>query len=238
MPVDLHRMAGGERGRELGGTRRLDGDHGRLGLSAGHRHADPGQEPATADRHQEGVHARPLLEHFEPAGALARDHVGVLVGGNQRQSPLGRQIAAALARGPPSSRRRRPRRPPAARPPTLICGAIAASPPPRVIPSRRAAQATAWPWLPLEWVTTPRARPPRESRRIAVEAPRTLKAPIGCRCSHFSAHRVPRQPRQRRGLDQGRPHSHALDGPGGAADILERDAGRADAATVRVIGST
>ena len=46
-----------------------------------------------------------------------------------------------------------------AHPSTLTAGApTPASPPPPGVPKRRAAKATAWPWLPLEWVINPRAR--------------------------------------------------------------------------------
>ena len=35
-------------------------------------------------------------------------------------------------------------------------------------PKRRAANATAWPWLPLDWVTTPRTDPPPATRATAL----------------------------------------------------------------------
>src|SRR5260370_28544305 len=52
-------------------------------------------------------------------------------------------------------------------------------------PRHAAAQATAAPWLPLDWVTMPRATSLSVRERIALEAPRILKEPVFCRFSHL-----------------------------------------------------
>src|SRR5260221_10835197 len=52
-------------------------------------------------------------------------------------------------------------------------------------PRHAAAQATAAPWLPLDWVTIPRASSFSVRERIAFEAPRILKEPVFCRFSHL-----------------------------------------------------
>ncbi len=56
-------------------------------------------------------------------------------------------------------------------------------------PSTSAAYATARPWFPLECATTPRARCPAGSALIAAKAPRSLKAPVGCRDSGLMSRR-------------------------------------------------
>src|SRR5580704_14623174 len=52
-------------------------------------------------------------------------------------------------------------------------------------PSRPAAYATPWAWLPALAATTPRARSASDSRLILTYAPRTLNDPVRCRFSHF-----------------------------------------------------
>src|SRR6267143_3516775 len=52
-------------------------------------------------------------------------------------------------------------------------------------PRHAAAQATAAPWLPLDWVTIPRATSFSVRERTAFEAPRILKEPVFCRFSHL-----------------------------------------------------
>jgi hypothetical protein len=52
-------------------------------------------------------------------------------------------------------------------------------------PSRPAASATPWAWLPALAATTPRARSSGDSREIRVYAPRTLYDPARCWFSHF-----------------------------------------------------
>ncbi len=54
------------------------------------------------------------------------------------------------------------------------------------IPAWRAAQATAWPWLPALAATTPAARSSSDSVAILLTAPRTLNAPVRCRFSALS----------------------------------------------------
>ena len=53
-------------------------------------------------------------------------------------------------------------------------------------PASRAAQATAWPWLPALAATTPARRSASESVAILLTAPRILKEPVRCRFSAFS----------------------------------------------------
>ena len=57
-------------------------------------------------------------------------------------------------------------------------------------PSVFAASATAWPWLPDEYVITPRRRLSAGNCAIMLNAPRILKAPIGWRFSHFRKREV------------------------------------------------
>src|SRR5216683_1355749 len=52
-------------------------------------------------------------------------------------------------------------------------------------PRHAAAQATAAPWLPLDWVTIPRVTSFSVREGIAFEAPRILKEPVFCRFSHL-----------------------------------------------------
>src|SRR5271156_1894026 len=54
-----------------------------------------------------------------------------------------------------------------------------------VQPSRAAANATPWAWLPALAATTPRARGAWESLAIRWYAPRPLNEPVRCRFSHF-----------------------------------------------------
>ena len=56
-----------------------------------------------------------------------------------------------------------------------------------LIPASRAAQATAWPWLPALAATTPARRSRPESVAILLTAPRTLNEPVRCRFSALSA---------------------------------------------------
>src|SRR5688572_7308909 len=53
-------------------------------------------------------------------------------------------------------------------------------------PALRAAQATAWPWLPALAATTPRPRSSSVSTATRLTAPRTLNDPVRCRFSAFS----------------------------------------------------
>src|SRR4051794_26302943 len=59
------------------------------------------------------------------------------------------------------------------------------------IPSSRAAQATACPWLPALAAITPAARWSSSSVESLLTAPRTLNAPVRCRFSAFSVTRRP-----------------------------------------------
>jgi len=57
-----------------------------------------------------------------------------------------------------------------------------------------AAQAKAAPWLPDEWVITPRCRVALFNENSALQAPRALNAPIFCR---FSVLKISSQPTER-----------------------------------------
>src|SRR5438876_8859024 len=54
------------------------------------------------------------------------------------------------------------------------------------MPNSRAAQATAWPWLPALAATTPAARSDGSSVAILLAAPRILNEPVRWRFSAFS----------------------------------------------------
>src|ERR671918_1108917 len=56
-----------------------------------------------------------------------------------------------------------------------------------VMPASRAAQATAWPWLPALAATTPAERSSGVRLAIVLTAPRILKAPVRCRFSALSS---------------------------------------------------
>jgi hypothetical protein len=58
-------------------------------------------------------------------------------------------------------------------------------------PASRAAQATAWPWLPALAATTPAARSASVSVPIVLTAPRTLNEPVRWRFSALSSTRRP-----------------------------------------------
>src|ERR1700729_3907708 len=58
-------------------------------------------------------------------------------------------------------------------------------------PRHLAAQATAAPWLPLDWVTMPWRTSSSEREKIAFEAPRILNEPVFCRFSHLKKMRAP-----------------------------------------------
>ena len=59
------------------------------------------------------------------------------------------------------------------------------------MPSSRAAQATAWPWLPALAAITPAARSSGESVASLLNAPRILNEPVRWRFSALSTHARP-----------------------------------------------
>ena len=59
------------------------------------------------------------------------------------------------------------------------------------LPRIRAASANAWAWLPELCVTTPRAAASGVKLRTALQAPRNLKAPTFCHCSHLKNKDLP-----------------------------------------------
>jgi hypothetical protein len=68
------------------------------------------------------------------------------------------------------------------------------------IPSRRAARATPWAWLPDEKATTPSAFSPSSSRARRLVAPLNLKLPPCCRHSALIQIRRPPQSRGKSGV--------------------------------------
>lgn len=60
----------------------------------------------------------------------------------------------------------------------LICGVLAGTTTWAGMLRSWAASATAAPWLPDEWVTTPRAASSCVRLKMALHAPRNLKAPM------------------------------------------------------------
>ncbi len=69
---------------------------------------------------------------------------------------------------------------------TLMRGASAGMNTVAWMPRAAAAQASAWPWLPEECVTTPATHCAGDSVRAALVAPRNLKLPVRCNVSGFS----------------------------------------------------
>jgi len=59
------------------------------------------------------------------------------------------------------------------------------------MPRRRAASASAWAWLPEEWVATPRRASASDSENTALAAPRNLKAPTFWKFSHLKNSSAP-----------------------------------------------
>ncbi len=94
------------------------------------------------------------------------------------------------------------------------------------MPSRCAAYATAWAWLPLDCATTPRDRSSAVSAASRFIAPRILNAPVGWRLSGFSQSRRP----------SGRSaHGQGSSGVRTAVPAIRRWAARRSSRSTRVI---
>ncbi len=92
-----------------------------------------------------------LLGELEPGGALAGDDPRIVVGPDQRRARCARRSRRRSPRATPAAGRRGGSRRPAARVfSTLIAGASAGITMVAGLPSRRAAAATPWAWLPDE----------------------------------------------------------------------------------------
>ena len=90
------------------------------------------------------------------------------------------------------------------------------------MPSSRAAQATAWPWLPALAATTPAARSAGVSVASLLTAPRILNEPVRWRFSALSADRRPVSRAERLRVVDGR-HARVLADPlPGGLDVSER----------------
>ena len=70
---------------------------------------------------------------------------------------------------------------------TFAIGASCGTKTVALTPASRAAQATAWPWLPALAAITPERFSPSVSVAILLTAPRILNEPVRCRFSAFSA---------------------------------------------------
>ncbi|MNF66796.1 hypothetical protein D3C84_485940 [compost metagenome] len=91
--VQHHALAGGQGGLQAVGVLRLDADHLHLGAQVLHIGGDAGDQAAAAHRHEDGVQpAGVLAQDFHGHGALAGDHVRVVVGRDEGQAPLLRQL--------------------------------------------------------------------------------------------------------------------------------------------------
>ena len=80
--------AGPQRALHRVGVRRLDADDADLGTEPFHVGGDAPDQPAAADRDEDGVDRLPqLAQDLHRDRPLARDHVDVVVGVHERQSP-------------------------------------------------------------------------------------------------------------------------------------------------------
>ncbi len=127
-------------------------------------------------------------------------------------------VCARRARARRRARRRSPRRRARSRRRSSSVGstfAIGASSGMKIVagmPSSRAAQATAWPWLPAQAATTPAARSAAVSVASRFMAPRILNEPVRCRFSAFSIVERPVSCEERVGAVDGR-HAHVAGEP-------------------------
>ena len=84
--VELHAPARLERAVHRVGVGRLDADDADLGAQPLHVSGDAGNEPAAADRHENRMdRLRVLAQDLHADRALARDHVGIVVGMHERE---------------------------------------------------------------------------------------------------------------------------------------------------------
>ena len=160
------------------------------------RHAR--DQPAAADAGDDRADVRALLQDLQPHRALPGDDVRVVERVDEdRAGALGELAAPPRARRPRCRRRTRSRRRTPWWPTTLGSGAPSGMKTVARVPSRPAASATPWAWLPALAATTPRARSSSESRAIRAYAPRTLYEPARCTFSHLSQIGTPSDRRQR-----------------------------------------
>src|SRR6185437_6031118 len=132
--------------------------------------------------------------------------------------------AAASARVAPCSTISAPQ---AAARVTLVAGVKRGITMVAAMPSRLAWRATAWAWLPADIAMTPERRSAGESRASRLAAPRSLKAPVGCRFSSLSTTSAP-VARDRAslwivGLRSTRPAMRAAAASTSASAIMQRD---------------
>ena len=110
------------------------------------------------------------------------------------------------------------------------------------IPRIRAASASAWAWLPEEWVATPREASSSESESTALHAPRNLNAPTFCRFSHLKNRLAPVISSSVWQRTTRRPVCVRSDARGSLADIVQRGFGFKHGRTfcsgmIKIIGS-
>ena len=197
---------GHQRGRERRGARRLHADDPYVRSQRLGRHRHARDQPAATDAGDDRAHLRALFEDLQRHRALAGDHVRVVERVDEhRAGALGERPAP-----PPATRRRccRPARPARRTPWWRRPSAAARSTGMKTVacvPTRPAASATPWAWLPALAATTPRARSAADSREIRTYAPRTLYEPARCTFSHLS---------------QAGPPSAALSGRDGSSGVV------------------
>src|SRR5687768_172387 len=121
--VEPDGMSDLERARQLRRTLGLDADHPDRWREVPDRRRDPGDQASTSNGHENRAHPGTLLEDLETAGALPRDHVGILVGRDHDETALpGDLVAARLAL--PSLLHERHLRPVASHPGLLDGGSV------------------------------------------------------------------------------------------------------------------
>ena len=133
-----------------------------------------------------------LRRDLDADAALPFDHVDIV----ERAAPGSRRAPRRGGRRSPRGsrwrgRRRRSPRPAARVASSFTAGASDGMTMVAAMPSRRAAIATPWAWLPDEKATTPRARSASSSSSSRLVAPRSLKLPPCCRHSAFTQSRRP-----------------------------------------------
>ena len=165
-PDDLAAL---ERLPRVRGQLGLDADHPDVGSERLHRGRDAAGQPTATDRHEDERDIRQVLDDLETDRALTGDDPVVVERRDDRQSPLrGDRLGACLSLVARPGRRRRSRRRRRATRSRLIAGASSGITTTAGMPSRRAARATPWAWLPDEYVMTRALAPPRASEAIAL----------------------------------------------------------------------
>ena len=202
---------------------RLDADEARVRPQRAQRDRDPGGEAAAADRQHERLDVGQLLRELEPDRPLAGDHVAVLERVDERRTGAARVLEAprpAPRRTPP--RRGRSRRRTTGVASTLAIGASSGMKTVAVIPSSRAARATACPWLPALAATTPAARWLVVEQRELVRRAADLERPRALQVLGLEPDLTAGARRERVGAVDGRRADAAVDAGARSLDLLQR----------------